>query len=201
MAVPYLDLKEQHHMLLEEIIEDVRTILTSAWFVGGKFIDSMESEFAQKSDSKFSVAVASGTMACKLAYAAVGLKAGDEILTTPNTFFATCEAAHQLGATVKFVDVDPDTFVMDAKVLEAAITEKTKLIVPVHLYGVPCDMDAILEVAKKHNLKVVEDSCQAHFATYKGKKVGSFGDAAAFSFYPSKNLGACGDAGNSNNFM
>ncbi len=195
MAVPYLDLKQQHAALASEILADVKSILESAWFVNGKFIAELEKQFAAKSNSTSAVAVASGTAACKLCYQALGLKPGDEIITTPNTFFATCEAAWALGATTRFVDVDPDSFNMDPKALEDAIGPRTKIIVPVHLYGLPCDMDAIMDIAARNGLAVVEDACQSHFATFNGKPVGSFGSAAAFSFYPSKNLGACGDAG------
>ncbi len=195
MPVPYLDLKKQHATIKEELMKSISKILDDAWFVGGPFIDEFEREFARRCASKHAVALNSGTLACKFAYKAVGFEPGDEILTTPNTFFATAEAAHFLGGTVSFVDIEPDTFNMSPTSLASAITPRTRIIVPVHLYGLPCDMDPILQIAQQKNIAVVEDACQSHFSTYKGRKVGSMGAAAAFSFYPSKNLGACGDAG------
>ena len=195
MAVPYLDLKQQHAKLKKDILADVESILDSAWFVGGNHIKKLEEDFARKCGVAHAVAVSSGTMACKLAYGAAGLSAGHEMITTPNTFFATCEAAYFWGAKVSFCDVNPDTFVMNIPALEKAVTGNTKLIVPVHLYGLACDMPAIMDFANSRGIEVVEDCAQAHFANCNGAKVGSFGKASAFSFYPSKNLGAIGDAG------
>ncbi len=195
MAVPYLDLKRQHAALAEEIMADVREILADAWFVGGKHIAAFEEEFARRCGTRYAVALNSGTTACRFAMAATGLGHGGAIVTTPNTFFATCEAAHHLGARVRFADVDPVTFNMDPDSLDSCLEDDVTHVVPVHLYGLPCDMRRITETAEKKGLTVVEDACQSHFARFEGRTVGSFGAAAAFSFYPSKNLGAIGDAG------
>ncbi|MFA4986346.1 MAG: DegT/DnrJ/EryC1/StrS family aminotransferase [Candidatus Brocadiia bacterium] len=195
MPVPYLDLKTQHRAMMDEILTDVKTILSDAWFVGGPFIEGFEAEFARRCGTKFAVAVNSGTAACRYAYYACDFEPGDEIITVPNTFFATCEAAHMWCGGVRFIDIDPETYNMDPAGIESAINDDTRLIVPVHLYGLPCDMDPILEIANRREIAVVEDACQSHFASYKGRPVGSMGMASTFSFYPSKNLGACGDAG------
>lgn len=195
MDVPFLDLKAQHHALEAEILPLWREILESAWFVGGPHVQGFEEEFAAACDVKHCVAVGSGTDALRLIFLALDLDPGDEVITVPNTFIATTEAISQAGGKVVFVDVDAGAYTMDPAQLEAAITPRTKGIVPVHLYGQPADMAPILAIAEEHGLWVVEDAAQAHLAEYHGQKAGSFGRAAAFSFYPGKNLGACGEAG------
>src|SRR2546421_1131353 len=195
MQVPFLDLKAQHRALETELVEAFRAIVRDAAFVGGPEVEEFEREFAAFCHSRGAVGVGSGTDALRFAYLAMGVKPGDEVITVPNTFIATTEALTQAGASVRFVDVLPDTLLMDPKQLAAAITPRTVGIVPVHLYGTPADMDPILEVARAHGLWVIEDAAQAQGATYKGRHVGTMGAMAAFSFYPGKNLGACGEAG------
>ena len=195
MEVPFLDLKAQNRALKAEILPLWEEILDSAGFIGGKHVNAFEEEFAGACSVKHCVAVNSGTDALRFIFLALGLEPGDEIITVPNTFIATTEAITQSGGEIVFADIEPDTYNMDPSKLEGAITPKTKGIVPVHLYGQPADMDAILAIAKKHGLWVVEDACQAHLAEYKGRKAGSIGIAGAFSFYPGKNMGACGEGG------
>ncbi|HEY3490807.1 MAG TPA: DegT/DnrJ/EryC1/StrS family aminotransferase [Candidatus Deferrimicrobiaceae bacterium] len=195
MKVPFLDLKAQYDTIKEEIAVAIQSVLDKTAFAGGPFVAKFEEEFATFCGTKHALGVGSGTDALWLALAGLGVGAGDEVITVPNTFIATTEAISYRGATPVFVDVDPKTWLMDPAKLESAITPKTKAILPVHLFGQMCDMDPIMAIAKKHNLFVVEDACQAHGATYKGRMAGSIGDAAAFSFYPGKNLGAYGEAG------
>ena len=195
MQVPFLDLKAQHAALETELTEAFRRIVRDAAFVGGPEVEAFEREFAAFCHSKGAVGVGSGTDALRFAYLAMGVKPGDEVITVPNTFIATTEALTQAGASVSFVDVLPDTLLMDPARLAAAITPRTVGIVPVHLYGTPADMDPIQEIACAHELWVVEDAAQAHGAMYKGRRAGTMGAMAAFSFYPGKNLGACGEAG------
>ncbi|MBI5491871.1 MAG: DegT/DnrJ/EryC1/StrS family aminotransferase [Deltaproteobacteria bacterium] len=195
MSVPFLDLKTQHAELYPEIEKVVREAVLNAAFIGGASVNEFEKEFAAFCGTAHSVGVGSGTDALRFALTACGVKSGDEVITVPNTFIATTEAITQAGAAPVFVDIDPGTFNIDVDRIEEKITPKTKAIVPVHLYGQCADMDRILAIAKRRGLKVVEDACQAHGATYRGKMAGSMGDAAAFSFYPGKNLGACGEGG------
>lgn len=195
MEVPFLDLVAQNQALKTEILSLWEEILDSAGFVGGKHVTAFEKDFAEVCSVKHCIAVNSGTDALRFIFMALGLEEGDEVITVPNTFIATTEAISQAGGVITFVDVDPDTYNMDPTKIEAAITPRTKGIVPVHLYGQTADMDPILSVAQEHGLWVVEDACQAHLAEYKGSKAGSMGIAASFSFYPGKNLGACGEAG------
>lgn len=195
MEVPFLDLKAQNLMLKAEILPLWEEILDSASFVGGKHVTAFEEEFAKACDVAYCISVGSGTDALRFILLALGIQPGDEVITVPNSFIATAETISQAGGKIVFVDIDPDTYNMDPNKIEIAITPKTKGIVPVHLYGQPAGMDAILAIAKKHGLWVVEDACQAHLAEYKGRKAGSMGAAAAFSFYPGKNMGACGEAG------
>jgi dTDP-4-amino-4,6-dideoxygalactose transaminase len=195
MNVPFLDLKAQHRPLKSEILAHWSGILDSAGFVGGEHVTSFEEEFAAACGAKYAVALASGTDALRFAIMAKGLEPGDEVITVPNTFIATVEAISQAGGRAVFVDVDPATYNLDPALLEAAITSRTKGIVPVHLYGQPADLNAIEDVARKHGLWVVEDAAQAQLAEYEGRKIGSRGNLAEFSFYPGKNLGACGEAG------
>ena len=195
MKVPFLDLKIQYKEIEQEVLPMMTDAMENASFIGGPQVSGFEEEFANFCDSKFCVGVGSGTDALRFALMAVEVNAGDEVITVPNTFIATTEAISQVGATPVFVDIYSDTGNIDVSLIEGKITEKTKAIIPVHLYGQPADMDPILEVAKRHNLAVIEDACQAHGALYKNKKAGSLGVAGCFSFYPGKNLGAFGEAG------
>jgi len=193
--IPYVELKTQFADIEGEIRAAIDAVLASGWFILGEHVREFEREFAAYHGVPHAVGVASGTDAIHLALRALGVGPGDEVVTVPNTCVPTVCGIAATGATPKFADVGPDTLTMDPESLRSAITNKTRAAVPVHLYGHPCDMDPILEIARAHDLAVVEDCAQAHGALYKGSKCGSFGDAAAFSFYPSKNLGAYGDGG------
>lgn len=193
--IPILDLKRQYKSIKNQIDNAVIDVLESGCYVLGPNVKELEKEVAAFCGTKHSVSLASGTDAIHLALRALDIGSGDEVITVAFTFVATTEAISLVGATPVFVDVDPNTFNIDSKEIEKKITSKTKAIMPVHLYGQPCDMEPILEIAKKYNLAVIEDCCQAIGAEYKGKKVGSFGDIGCFSFFPTKNLGAFGDGG------
>jgi len=193
--IPFLDLVAQHASLESELVEAFRRALRSARFVNGPEVTAFETEFASFVGSGGCAGVASGTDALRFALSALGLKPGNEVVTTPHTFIATTEAVTQAGGTLRFADIDERTMTIDPRQIEAAITPRTVGILPVHLYGHPADLDPILAVARARGLWVLEDACQAHGARYRGRRVGSIGDLAAFSFYPGKNLGACGDAG------
>jgi len=195
MNVPYLDMKTQYEQLRGEIEPKVAEVMASGAFILGEELRLFEEEFAAYCNAKYAVGIASGTDALFLALLALDVGPGDEVITTSNTFIATALAISFTGAKCVFVDTEEDTCNLDPAKIEAAITDKTKVIMPVHLYGQPADMDPILDIAKRHGLKVVEDSCQAHGAEYKGKRCGGIGDIGCFSFYPSKNLGAFGDGG------
>lgn len=195
MHVPFLDLKSQFVDIRGKILQRWDDILQNASFVGGKYVQGFEHDFAPACNTDHCVAVGNGTDALRFIFLALGIKPGDEVLVPVNTFIATSEAISQAGGIPKFVDIDSQTYNIDPVRIEESITENTWGIVPVHLYGQPADMDAINSLAKKYDLWVVEDACQAHLAEYRGKKAGSMGIAAAFSFYPGKNLGACGEAG------
>jgi len=193
--VPMVDLKAQLERIRPEVNAAVSRILSSTAFVFGEDIRLFEEEFARYCDTTDACAVANGTDALHLALRAYGIRSGDEVVTVANTFIATGEAVLLVGATPVFVDIDPVTYTMDPARLEAAITPRTKLIVPVHLYGHPADMTAITEIARRHGVPVLEDAAQAHGALWRGRRAGALGHAACFSFYPAKNLGAMGDAG------
>lgn len=195
MKVPFVDLKAQYDSIREEIVDAILRVVEDTAFVGGKYVERFEEEYAAYCNRKYAVGVSSGTSALQLALIALGIERGDEVITAANTFIATAEAITHAGAKVKLVDIDPTSFTIDPSKIEAAITERTRAIIPVHLYGQVADMDPILEIAEKHNLKVLEDAAQAQGAEYKGTKAGSIGNVGAFSFYPAKNLGAYGDAG------
>jgi len=195
MNIPSLDLTLQFKKLEDEIMEAVSFVMRSGQFILGPWVEQFELDFASYCGCKFGVGVASGTDALVLALDALGIGVGDEVITTPFTFIATAEAISRVVAVPVFVDIDPRTFCIDAGKIEEAITFRTKAILPVHLYGHPCDMDKIMSLAWERNLFVIEDCAQAHGAEYKGRKVGSFGKTGCFSFFPSKNLGAYGDAG------
>jgi dTDP-4-amino-4,6-dideoxygalactose transaminase len=170
-------------------------VIERSAFVLGPEVEHLEMQFAEYCGVEFAVGVSSGTAALEMILRAYHVGPGDEVITTANTFIATALAISYTGATPVFVDIDPLTYNISIPEIEKAISRQTKAIIPVHLYGQPADMDPILEIAQQHNLVIIEDACQAHGAKYKGKRVGSLGDAAAFSFYPAKNLGAFGDAG------
>jgi len=195
MQVPFLDLKSHHSDIRDEINAAISEVIDASAFAGGPFVERFEEEFAKFCKVPYSLGVGNGTDALWFALLALGVGPGDEVITTPMTFMATAEAISFCGARPVFVDVDNETYTMDATKLERAITPKTKAIIPVHLYGQPADMDPILAIAKQHSLPVIEDACQAHGAEYKGKMAGSMGQIGCFSFYPGKNLGAMGEAG------
>lgn len=193
--IPILDLTKQYKKLEKQIDKAVKDVLVSGHFILGPSVKKLEEDFAKYCGCEKAVGVANGTDALHVALRALNIGPGDEVITVAFTFIATGEAIGMVGATPVFVDINPDTFNMDINQIESAITPKTKAILPVHLYGQPCDMDKIVEIAKKHNLFIVEDCAQAVGAEYKDKKVGTFGDFGCFSFFPSKNLGCFGDGG------
>lgn len=188
-------LERQWEEIGEEVMEKVKEVLPTGKYTLGLHLKKFEEDFAAYSDSKFAVGISSGTKALHIALEAMGLGPGDEAITVCNTYVATAFAVSYCGATPVFVDVDPKTYNMTAELVEARITPRTKAIIPVHLYGHVVDMDPLMDLAKKHDLWVLEDASHAHGGYYKGRRVGSLGHAAAFSFYPSKNLGAYGDGG------
>jgi len=194
-VIPYLDLKAQYRQLESEIDAAVAPVFENAQFILGPAVEAFEQEFARYCGTADAIAVNSGTSALHLALLAAGVGAGDEVITVPFTFVATVAAIEYSGARPVFVDVEPRHWTMDPARLAAAITPRTKAIVPVHLHGQPADMDAILAVAREHGLMVIEDACQAHGATYNGRSCGSIGQLGCFSFYPGKNLGAYGEGG------
>jgi dTDP-4-amino-4,6-dideoxygalactose transaminase len=195
MTIPFVDLKAQYHSIKPEIDEAAIRVFESSQFVLGAEVAAFEKDFATYCGVEQAVGVNSGTSALHLALLAAGVGPGDEVITIPFTFVATVAAIGYTGAKAVFVDIDPRSFTMDPTKIEAAITPRTKVIMPVHLYGQCADMDPILAIAKKHKLIVIEDAAQAHGAEYKGKKAGSMGDLGCFSFYPGKNLGAYGEGG------
>jgi len=195
MKISLVDLQTQYKSIKNEIDDAIQRVVESTQFILGQEVKAFESEIASYCGTKYAIGVASGTDALKLAIRACGIKSGHEVITTPFTFIATAEAITQCGAVPVFVDIDPKTYNIDPSKIEPKITKKTKAILPVHLYGQPADMAPILNLSKKYDLQIIEDCAQALGAKYKGKKVGSFGDAGCLSFFPSKVLGAYGDAG------
>lgn len=195
MNIPFLDLKAAYLELQPEIDAAIKRVLDSGWYVLGEEVDAFEREYATYCEAKRCVGVANGLDALHLALLALGVGAGDEVIVPSNTYIATWLAVSQCGATPIPVEPDEATYNIDPARIEAAITVRTKVILPVHLYGQPADMDPILAIARKHGLKVLEDGAQAHGARYKGKRLGTHGDVVAWSFYPGKNLGAYGDGG------
>jgi len=195
MGVPFFDSKQHYRSIKDEVDAHVKRVMDSCRFVLGENVDSFEREFARFCGTDYAVGVANGTDALHLALLACGIGKEDEVITMPNTFIATTEAISQTGAKIVFVDIDSWTYNIDVAQIEGAINEKTKTILPVHLFGQSADMDSIMKIARKYNLKVIEDACQAHGAEYRSRKAGSIGDAGCFSFYPSKNLAAFGDGG------
>ncbi len=195
MAVPLLDLTGQYLAMKKEIMAEIEAVCDSQRFILGPKVDKLEEEIAAYCQTKFACGVTSGSDALIIALMVEDIKAGDEVITTPFTFFATVGAIVRVGATPVFADIDPKTFNIDPAKLEAKITPRTKAIIPVHLFGQSADMDPIMEIARKHKLVVIEDACQAIGTEYKGRRVGSIGDYGCFSFFPSKNLGCFGDGG------
>jgi dTDP-4-amino-4,6-dideoxygalactose transaminase len=193
--IPFVDLKAQYRSIREEVNAAIQGVLDSAQFTLGSEVAAFEREFADHCGAAHGVGVNTGTSALHLALLAAGVGPGDEVITVPFTFVATASSIHYTGARPVFVDIDPVSFTMDPAALEAAITPRTKAIIPVHLYGQPADMDPILDVARRHGLVVIEDACQAHGAEYHGRRAGSLGHMGCFSFYPGKNLGAYGEGG------
>lgn len=195
MKVPFVSFLPMEHELDKDLRDAFERVYTRSWYIEGVEDENFEKAFAQYCDTKYCVGVGNGLDALMLALKALGVGEGDEVIVPSNTYIATALAVTYVGAKPVFVEPDIKTFNIDPNRIEAAITDRTKAIMPVHLYGQACDMDSIMKIAQKYSLYVVEDCAQAHGATYKGKKIGSFGDAAGFSFYPGKNLGALGDAG------
>jgi len=196
MNVPFLDLRAQYDLIRDEIARAVQSVMENTAFAGGPFVEKFEEEFAAYCGGcRYAVGVGSGTEALWLALLAIGVGPGDEVITAPNSFIATAEAISYCGAKPVFVDIDEKTYTMDPRLLEAAISERTKAIVPVHLFGQSADMDPIVALGRKYGIPIIEDAAQAHGAKYKGRRVGSLGVAGCFSFYPGKNLGAYGEAG------
>jgi dTDP-4-amino-4,6-dideoxygalactose transaminase len=191
----FLDLKAQYQSIKSEIEAAIFKVLESSQFVLGDEVAAFENEFATYCNARYGIGVNSGTSALHLALLAAGVGAGDEVITVPFTFVATVAAIGYTGAKPVFVDIEPDSFTIDVNQIEKAITQQTKAILPVHLYGQPANMDPILEIAQRYGLTVIEDAAQAHGAEYKGRRVGSIGDLGCFSFYPGKNLGAYGEGG------
>ena len=195
MQVPLLDLKSQYAKLKSEIIPEIEELCDSQYFILGAKVEKFENEVAKYCGTKYACGVSSGSDALLIALMVEGIGYGDEVITTPFTFFATAGAIARVGATPVFVDIKPDTFNIDPQLIEEKITDKTKAIIPVHLYGQCADMDEIMTLAKKYDLIVIEDGAQAIGSEYEGKRAGSMGDYGCFSFFPSKNLGAFGDGG------
>lgn len=195
IKVPFADLHAQYLTIKRDVDHAIAEVIKGSAFIRGPFVDAFENEFAKAIGVNHCVSCANGTDALYIAMRALGVRDGDEVITTAHSWIATSETVTQAGGKVVFCDTDADTYTIDPNLIEAKITSRTVGIVPVHLYGQPADMDAVLRIARKYHLWVLEDCAQAHFAKYKGKIVGSFGAAAGFSFYPGKNLGAMGDAG------
>lgn len=195
MVIPMLDLSVQYSTLKDEILLKLDNVMSSSQFILGNYVKQVENDIAKLSKTRHGIGVGNGSDAIHIALQAAGIGEGDEVITTSFTFFATAGAIARTNAIPVFVDINPITFNIDPSKIEAAITEKTKAIIPVHLYGQMADMNPIMEIAKNHNLFVIEDAAQAIGATYKGKQVGELSSAATYSFFPTKNLGAYGDGG------
>jgi dTDP-4-amino-4,6-dideoxygalactose transaminase len=195
MVIKFVDFRKKYRRYKKEINSVVKRVFKRGWFIGGPELIEFENKFAKYLSVRFAVGVNSGTDAIAIAIKALGIGEGDEIITTSHTATPTISAIRIAGATPVFVDINEDDLSINAALIEKKINSKTKAILPVHLYGYPADMSAIIKLARKHNLYVIEDACQAHGAKYGGKKVGTMGDVGCFSFYPTKNLGAFGDAG------
>jgi dTDP-4-amino-4,6-dideoxygalactose transaminase len=195
MKIPFVDLHAQYLSIKTEIDAAIAEVIAESAFIRGRHVDAFERAWSNTLGIKHCISCANGTDALYIAMRGLGVKPGDEVITTAHSWISTSETITQAGARVVFCDTDYETFTIDPKLIESKITSRTVGIIPVHLYGQACDMDAIMAIARKHSLWVIEDCAQAHLARYKGNFVGTFGDAATFSFYPGKNLGAYGDAG------
>ncbi len=195
MPVPFMDLARLHEPLWPQLQEAMAAVVRRNDFILGAEVAQFEQAFAAYCETRYCVGLDNGSSALELALRAWGIGEGDDVITAPNSFIATASAIAFTGARPVFVDIDPHTYTLDVAQIEAAITPRTKALIPVHLYGQPADMEPLLQIARRHGLYVLEDACQAHGARYKGRRVGSLGDAAAFSFYPAKNLGCFGDGG------
>lgn len=193
--IPFYDFKREYIEIKDDINKKISEVLGKGYFILGNEVQKFETIFSEYLGMKYGLGVNSGSDALYMAIKALGIGEGDEIITVSHTFISTVDAIIRNGATPIFVDVDPDTYCIDTSKIEEKITDKTRAILPVHLYGHPADMSSILKIANKHNLKIIEDCSQAHGSEYNGKKLGSFGDISCFSFYPVKNLGAYGDGG------
>jgi dTDP-4-amino-4,6-dideoxygalactose transaminase len=193
--IPLVDLRAQYASLADELRPAVERVLASGGYVQGREVELFEQDFASASGARHAIAVNSGTSALHLALHALGIGPGDEVVTTPHTFLATASAICYVGATPVFADIDPQRLTLDPARLEAAISPRTRAIMPVHIYGQPADMDPIMAVAQAHGIAVIEDAAQAHLARYKTRPIGAIGRIGCFSFYPGKNLGACGEGG------
>jgi dTDP-4-amino-4,6-dideoxygalactose transaminase len=193
--IPFVNLNQQYMDIKDEVNQSIETVLKRGNFVLGENVKKFEIEFAEYCQCIYGIGVGSGTDALYLSLLSLNIGNGDEVITVPNSFISTTYAIAYTGAKTVFIDIDPMTYNINPALIEEVISDKTKAIIPVHLYGQPCDIDSIMAIADKYSLKVIEDACQAHGARFKGKKVGSFGDAGCFSFYPTKNLGAYGDGG------
>ncbi len=195
MKISFVDLKGQYLSIKSEIDTAIQKVISETAFIKGKYVQKFEEEYAEVYGVKHVISCANGTDAIYITLKALGIGQGDEVITVANTWISTSETISQTGAKPVFVDIDPDYYTIDVSKIEEKISSKTKAIIPVHLYGQPAEMDPIIDICKRHNLLLVEDCAQAHFAQWKGKRVGTMGIAGTFSFFPGKNLGAYGDAG------
>ena len=195
MEIPFVDLKAQYKTIKNEIDEAIQSVIDETAFIKGKYVGKYEKEYAEKYGVKHCIGVANGTDAIYVSLKALGIGPGDEVITVANSWISTSEVITQAGARPVFVDIDPDYYTIDPRLIEDKITPKTRAIIPVHLFGQPAEIEKIRRICETHNLHLIEDCAQAHFAEYNGQKVGTFGIAGAFSFFPGKNLGAYGDAG------
>jgi dTDP-4-amino-4,6-dideoxygalactose transaminase len=193
--IPFVDFKRENEEIGQEMLQVIQRVLKSGWFILGEETEKFEDEFSKYIGAKFGIGVNSGSDALYLAVKSLGISTGDEVITVSHTMISTVDAITRNGAKPIFVDINPETYLMDVSKVEAKISDKTRAILPVHLYGQPVDMDPLMEIAEKYGLNVIEDACQAHGAKYRNAKVGSIGDIGCFSFYPTKNLGAYGDGG------
>lgn len=195
MKIPFASFEQMHKEIKEELLTDFRRVLDSSWFIGGQEDRQFEEAFAQYFGRKYCIGCGNGLDAIMLSLKALGITEGDEVIIPSNTFIATALAVSYVGAVPVFVEPRIETYNINPDLIEENITSRTKAVIAVHLYGQPAEMDEIMQIVRKHGLYLIEDCAQAHGAAYKGRKIGTFGDAAAFSFYPGKNLGALGDAG------
>ncbi len=195
MKIPFVDLKAQYLSIQSEIDTAIAQVINETAFIGGKYVESFERNFAATYGVKHCISVANGTDSLYILLKMLGVGPGDEVITVANSWISSSETISQTGATPIFIDIDPDYYAINEQLIEKAITARTRAIVPVHLHGQACNIEAIVEIAKRHHLYVIEDCAQSHFSEFKGRRAGTIGDAGSFSFYPGKNLGAYGDAG------